>query len=110
MALAFSIGQRDVVITTATRQLELGFRSEGEEITKPVPYESIMITGDENLVDVQAVIQYKISDLRNYLFAVDDPGERDRNVEPGQPDGVTLRDITETALRQVVGKEILMMF
>ena len=63
-----------------------------------------MITGDENLVDVQAVIQYKISDLRNYLFAVDDPGERDRNVEPGEPDGVTLRDITETALRQVVGK------
>jgi len=98
------IGQRDVVVTTATRQLELGFRSEGEEITKPVPYESIMITGDENLVDVQAVIQYKISDLRNYLFSVDDPGEKDRNVDPGKPDGVTLRDITETALRQVVGK------
>jgi len=98
------IGQRDVVITTATRQLELGFRSEGEEITKPVPYESLMITGDENLVDVQAVIQYKISDLRNYLFSVDDPGEKDRNVDPGKPDGVTLRDITETALRQVVGK------
>ncbi len=98
------IGQRDVIVTTATRQLELGFRSEGEEITKPVPYESIMITGDENLVDVQAVIQYKISDLRNYLFSVDDPGEKDRNVDPGKPDGVTLRDITETALRQVVGK------
>ncbi|MBA46937.1 MAG: FtsH protease activity modulator HflK [Dehalococcoidia bacterium] len=98
------IGQRDVVVTTATRQLELGFRSEGEEITQPVPYESIMITGDENLVDVQAVVQYKISDLRNYLFAVDDPGERDRGVDPGKPDGVTLRDITETALRQVVGK------
>ncbi|RZP13384.1 MAG: FtsH protease activity modulator HflK [Chloroflexi bacterium] len=98
------IGQRDVVVTTATRQLELGFRSEGEEISQPVPYESIMITGDENLVDVQAVIQYKISDLRNYLFAVDDPGEQDRDVDPGKPDGVTLRDITETALRQVVGK------
>lgn len=98
------IGQRDVVVTTATRQLELGFRSEGEEITQSVPYESLMITGDENLVDVQAVVQYKISDLRNYLFAVDDPGERDRGVDPGKPDGVTLRDITETALRQVVGK------
>ena len=92
------IGQRDVVVTTATRQLELGFRSEGEEITQPVPYESLMITGDENLVDVQAVVQYKISDLRNYLFAVDDPGERDRGVDPGKPDGVTLRDITETCL------------
>lgn len=98
------IGQKDVVVTTATRQLELGFRSEGEEISQSVPYESLMITGDENLVDVQAVIQYKISDLRNYLFSVDDPGEEDRNVEPGKPDGVTLRDIAETAVRQVVGK------
>jgi len=98
------IGKKDVVVTTATRQLELGFRSEGEEITQPVPYESIMITGDENLVDVQAVVQYKISDLRFYLFSVDDPGEKDRGVDEGKPDGVTLRDITETALRQVVGK------
>ena len=98
------IGQRDTVVVTATRQLELGFRSEGQEITKPVTYESMMITGDENLVDVQTVIQYKIIDLRKYLFFVDDPGEQDRNVDPGSPDGVTLRDITETALRQVVGK------
>ena len=98
------IGQRDTVVVTATRQLELGFRSEGQEMTKPVTYESMMITGDENLVDVQTVIQYKIIDLRKYLFFVDDPGEQDRNVDPGSPDGVTLRDITETALRQVVGK------
>jgi membrane protease subunit HflK len=98
------IGQKDIVVVTATRQLELGFRSEGEEITKPVPYESLMITGDENIVDIQAVIQYKISDLKKYLFYVDDPGEADRQIDPGSPDGVTLRDITETALRQVVGK------
>ena len=98
------IGQRDTVVVTASRQLELGFRSEGQEMTKPVTYESMMITGDENLVDVQTVIQYKIIDLRKYLFFVDDPGEQDRNVDPGSPDGVTLRDITETALRQVVGK------
>ena len=101
------IGQKDIVVVTATRQLELGFRSEGEEITQPVPYESLMITGDENIVDIQAVIQYKISDLRKYLFYVDDPGESDRNISPGSPDGVTLRDITETALRQVVGKRTI---
>ena len=98
------IGQKDIVVVTATRQLELGFRSEGEEISQPVPYESLMITGDENIVDIQAVIQYKIADLRKYLFYVDDPGEQDRNIESGRPDGVTLRDITETSLRQVVGK------
>ena len=84
--------------------MELGFRSEGEEISQPVPYESLMITGDENIVDIQAVIQYKIADLRKYLFYVDDPGEQDRNIDSGRPDGVTLRDITETSLRQVVGK------
>jgi membrane protease subunit HflK len=98
------IGQKDIVVVTATRQLELGFRSEGEEISQPVPYESLMITGDENIVDIQAVIQYKIADLRKYLFYVDDPGEQDRNIDSGRPDGVTLRDITETSLRQVVGK------
>ncbi|MBI62896.1 MAG: FtsH protease activity modulator HflK [Chloroflexi bacterium] len=98
------IGQRDVVVTTATRQLELGFRSFGNEGTKDVPDESLMITGDENIVDVQAVIQYRISNLKNYLFLVDDPGEPDRQIPNGAPDGVTLRDITETALRQVVGR------
>ena len=52
------IGQRDVVITTATRQLELDLVTK-KKSQNLVFYESIMITGDENLVDVQAVIQYK---------------------------------------------------
>ena len=42
--------------------------------------------GDENIVDVQAVVQYKISDLPNYLFLVDDPGDIERGVNPGSPD------------------------
>ena len=62
-----------------------------------------MITGDENIVDVQAVVQYRISSLKDYLFSVDDPGDIERGITPGFPDGKTLRDITETALRQVVG-------
>ena len=62
-----------------------------------------MITGDENIVQAQAVIQYRISDPKAYLFHVDDPGETDRGIDEGQPDGKTLRDITETTLRQIVG-------
>jgi membrane protease subunit HflK len=62
-----------------------------------------MITGDENIVDVGAVIQYRIADLRKYLFEVDDPGDTDRGVGVGRPDGRTLRDVAETSLRQVVG-------
>ena len=99
------VGKRDVVSVTTTRRLELGFRSgpDGFTIAQSIPVESLMITGDENIVDVQAVVQYRISSLKDYLFSVDDPGDIERGITPGSPDGKTLRDITETALRQVVG-------
>ena len=99
------IGKRDVVAVTTTRRLELGFRSgaDGFTVAQSVTNESLMITADVNIVDVQAVIQYKISNLSNFLFNVDDPGDVDRGIPSGQPDGRTLRDIAESALRQVVG-------
>ena len=99
------IGKRDVVAVTTTRRLELGFRSgaDGFTVAQSVTNESLMITKDVNIVDVQAVIQYKISNLPNFLFNVDDPGDVDRGIPAGQPDGRTLRDIAESALRQVVG-------
>ena len=99
------IGRRDVVAITTTRRLELGFRSgaDGFTVAQSVTNESLMITGDVNIVDVQAVIQYNITDLEKFLTKVDDPGDPDRGIPPGSPDGRTLRDIAETALRQVVG-------
>lgn len=99
------VGQRDIVQVTQTRTMELGFRSgsDGTASVTLVSVEAQMITGDENIVDVGAVIQYRISDLRNYLFEVDDPGDVDRGIAPGSPDGRTLRDVAETSLRQVVG-------
>ena len=99
------IGKRDVVAVTTTRRLELGFRSgaDGFTVAQSVTNESLMITKDVNIVDVQAVVQYKISNLPDFLFNVDDPGDVDRGIPAGQPDGRTLRDITESALRQVVG-------
>ena len=99
------IGTRNVVAVTTTRRMELGFRGGGEglNIAQAVPVESMMITGDENIVDVQVVIQYRIGSLQNFLFEVDDPGDPDRAVPQGNPEGRTLRDIAETAVRQVVG-------
>ncbi len=52
--------------------------------------ESLMLTGDLNLADVEWVIQYRIDDPYNYLFKV-------RNIEE------TLRDISEATMRQIVG-------
>jgi membrane protease subunit HflK len=99
------IGKRNVVAVTTTRRMELGFRSgaDGFTVAQSVTNESLMITGDENIVDVQAVVQYRIADLQSFLFEVDDPGDSDRGIPAGRPDGRTLRDMAETALRQVVG-------
>ncbi len=80
------IGTRNVVQVDEIRRLELGVRG-----TAPVPDEALMITGDENIVDVQLLVQFKIKDLESYLFRAVDPA------------GATIKDVAETALRQVVG-------
>ena len=63
-----------------------------------------MISGDLNIVDVRMVVQYNISNLTDFLFRVNDPGEPARNIDQGEPDGRTLKDASEAALRLVVGK------
>jgi membrane protease subunit HflK len=98
------LGTRNVETVTETRRLELGFRSTADGSVTDVPFEALMITGDLNIVDVQLVIQYRIKDLGAYLFNVDDPGDPERNIRAGAPDGLTLKDATEVALRQVVGQ------
>ena len=74
-----------------------------------------MITGDLNLIEVQAVAQYRISDLNRYLFHADDPGvdfeytaqdlelRSHHSHRPGHPDGRTIRDAMEIAMRQSMG-------
>jgi len=80
------------VQTPRVRQIKVtrvGFRqSRGQE--QDVPNESQMLTGDENLVDIDMVVQYHIIDAKNYLFNI-------RN----QPQAV--HDVAETALRGIIG-------
>ena len=101
------IGKRDVIRTVQVRRMELGYRSSEDVANAPVPIEAQMISGDLNIIDVQMVVQYDIKDLNQFLFRVDDPGEDDgaqRQIGPGRPDGRTLKDATEAALRLVVGQ------
>ena len=52
--------------------------------------ESLMLTGDLNLADVEWVVQYRIADPYQFLFKVRNPEQ-------------TLRDMSESAMRQIVG-------
>lgn len=79
----------DVVNLAVVRRIEVGFRSEPRY--RLVPPESLMLTGDENIVDAQAIVQYRVKDAVQYLFRVMDPDQ-------------ALRDATEVSLRSVIGR------
>ena len=101
------IGKKQVFLVNQVRRMELGFRSAEGVADAPVPVESLMISGDLNIVDVRMVVQYDIKDLVDFLFRVNDPGEQagpSRNIPLGQPDGRTLKDAAEAALRLVTGQ------
>lgn len=74
------------------RNIEIGYRSRGgTQSTGSVPRESLMLTKDENIIDIKFAVQYRIKDARNYLFSVLNPD-------------TTLRQATESAVRDVIGK------
>jgi len=98
------VGKRTIVDVEVTRSMELGFFTTPTGAISDQSGEALMITGDLNIVNVQMVVQYRIADLEKYLFRVDDPGEILRGIERGNPEGRTLKDATEAALRQVVGQ------
>ncbi|MFQ5660143.1 MAG: FtsH protease activity modulator HflK [Gammaproteobacteria bacterium] len=64
------------------------------EQVRPLTHKAHMLTQDENIVNVEMAIQWKIKDPANYLFSVDDPQ-------------ATLRQVTESAVREVIGKSKL---
>lgn len=78
------------------QKMEFGFRTTNANVQssyrkdKITEDESLMLTGDLNLADVEWVVQYRVKNARNYLFNV-------RNLEQ------TLRDIAESAMREIVG-------
>jgi membrane protease subunit HflK len=79
------------------RRIEIGFRtiSSGPPARyRFIEEESLMLTGDEQIVDAQAIVQYHISDPQKFLFNVLD-------LETSQG---ALMDGAEVALRQVVGQ------
>jgi membrane protease subunit HflK len=98
------VGSKDTVLTSETRSMQLGFRGQQGVADAAVPVEALMISGDLNIVDVRMVVQYNISNIIDFLFRVDDPGELARDIGPGNPDGRTLKDASEAALRLVVGQ------
>ncbi|MBN1836596.1 MAG: FtsH protease activity modulator HflK [Spirochaetales bacterium] len=93
--LPFRIERNENVQTQVVFKDEYGFRSTQPGITtirsaQRFPEESLMLTGDLNIVDVEWIIQYRIDDPFNWLFKVQDKTK-------------TIRDISQSIINQLVG-------
>jgi membrane protease subunit HflK len=80
---------------TRENQLNVGYRLGSAEGTRDVPEESLMLTGDENIIDINFTVFWVIKDAAQFLFNVQNPD--------GQLDG-TIKAVAESAMREVVGK------
>lgn len=81
-----------IVNVEQQRFIEVGYRSGGrQQSLGSVPREALMLTQDENIVDIRLAVQYQIKDAKSYLFNVLDPD-------------VTLKQVTESAERGIIGK------
>jgi len=61
---------------------------------RPFTVNATMLTGDENIVDVEMAVQYRINDVKKYLFKIADPD-------------TTVQRVTESAIRDIIGQSTL---
>jgi len=86
--LPWPIQSHEIVNLSQVRTLEVGYRN---NVRTKVLKESLMLTDDENIVDLQFAVQYTVKDAREFIFNVRRPDE-------------TAQQIAETAMREVIGK------
>jgi membrane protease subunit HflK len=86
--MPWPIQSHEIVNLSQVRTLEVGYRN---NVRTKVLKESLMLTDDENIVDVQFAVQYLVKDARDYVFKVRRPDE-------------SAMQIAETAMREVIGK------
>jgi len=84
-------------VTRVNRET-VGFRGEVSgtttSVAREVPEESLMLTGDENIVDINSVIFWRINNAEDFLFNIQQPEQ-------------TVKDVAESALREVAGESRL---
>lgn len=84
----FPIQGHELVNLSQVRTVEVGYRN---NVKTKVLRESLMLTDDENIVDIQFAVQYLLSDPEDYQFNTRQPDE-------------AVQHVAEAAMREIVGK------
>ena len=89
--IPFPVQSVELVNVTQVRTIEIGYRN---NVKSKVMRESLMLTDDENIVDIQFAVQYILKDPEDFLFNVRRPEE-------------TVMQVAESAMREIVGKSTM---
>ncbi len=84
----YPVQSHEIVNISQVRTIEVGYRN---NVKSKVLREALMLTDDENIVDIQFAVQYTVKDPEDWLFSVRRPDE-------------TVMQVAETAFREIVGK------
>lgn len=81
-------------VTTVNR-IDIGFigsnDTRGVNTQRDIPEESLMLTGDENIIDIDFTVLWRIGNARDYLFNIRNPEE-------------TVKITAESAMREIIGR------
>lgn len=80
-----------VVDISRIRSTQIGFELTRAEQRRPIRSESQMITGDQNIIEIEATIQWRVENPKDYLFNIRDPEQ-------------TVKIAAESAIREIVGR------
>ncbi len=86
--LPYPVESAEVVNVAGVRTIEVGYRG---DVRSKSPTESLMLTEDENIVDVQFAVQYLLKSPEDFLF-------KNRDPEPA------VKQVAESAIREIVGR------
>ena len=86
--LPWPVESREIVNVDQVRTVEIGYRN---NVKSKVLKESLMLTDDENIIDLQFAVQYILKDPKEFLFVNRAPED-------------TVLQVAETAMREIVGK------
>jgi len=89
---------------TRENQISIGFvpAADGSNQIQQVPEESLMLTGDENIVDINFTVFWVIKDAADYLFNVENPGNPNALIKEA-----TIKAVSESAMREVAGRNVI---
>ncbi|HYH71282.1 MAG TPA: FtsH protease activity modulator HflK [Methyloceanibacter sp.] len=92
----YPVEQVELPKVTRVNRTEIGMRGsldarDAANTARDVPEESLMLTGDENIVDIDFVVFWKINDAPKFLFNIQNPAG-------------TVKDVAESAMREIVGQ------